>query len=318
MTAYVVEENPTRDQVLLRGYFFGPTGSGKSRGALELASRIFDGSLPIGLVNTELGRGKLYADRFPLATYVDMAEVGDFSPEGYTRALDAIEAKQGGGIYILDSVTPEWTGREGILQQADRFGEWKTVRPKHNAWVERLGRVNGHLIVTVRAKMKYEVGEEEVQGRTRQVIRALGVGPVQSDDLQYEFNLVGNFEQATHDVRWSGHVDPLVDTISNFANDESASSTASTLTRWLSEGNPPPPPPEAATEKAIAELVESLHEEDFGDDLIQERFAVARAQNRGVLVPEYVAEQLVKSKARLAAKKKKPDEGAAQETLVEA
>lgn len=305
--SYTVESNPTRDQIRLRAYLFGPTGSGKSKGALELAHRIFDGSLPIGLVNTELGRGKLYADRYPITSYVEMAEIGDFSPEGYTKALDAIEAKQGGGVYILDSVSHEWMGRNGILQQADRFGDWKVVRPKHNDWVDRLMRVNGHLIVTVRAKMKYEVSEEEVQGRKRQVVRPLGVGPIQSDDLQYDFNLVGNFEQETHTVRWSGHVDPLVDTVSDLGDEESAVATASVLTRWLSEGNPPPPPPEPATDEQVAELVDSLHAEGFNDATIEERFAISRAQHRGVLVPEYVTEQLDKSKERLA--KKKPAAG---------
>jgi hypothetical protein len=313
--AYTVESNPTRDQVWGRIFLFGPTGSGKSRGALELANRMFGGTLPIGLVNTEKGRGKLYADRYPIANYIDMSEVRDFAPDAYTLALNTIEAKQGGGVYILDSVSHEWMGRNGILQQADRFGDWKVVRPKHNDWVERLMDVNGHLIVTVRAKMKYEVEEEEKPGGgKRQVIRALGVGPIQSDDLQYEFTLVGNFEQSTHEVRWSGHVDPLVDTVSNFSDEESATETASVLTKWLSEGNPPPPPPEAADEKAVAELVKSLHAEGFADALIEERFAVAKAQNRGVLGPEYVGEQLTKSKERLA---KKPKPEAAEETRQE-
>lgn len=309
---FVFEEKATRDQVYLRAFLMGPTGSGKSRGALELASRIFNGELPVTLINTELGRANLYADRYDFAL-VDMAAGGDFSPEAYERAIDLAESRRPGGVFVIDSVSHEWMGRNGILQQADRFGDWKTVRPKHNSWVERLLAVNGHVIVTCRAKMKYEVGEEEVNGRKKQTIRMLGVGPIQSDDLQYEFNLVGRFEQGTHDVEWSGHVDPLVDTVANFGEESVAAEVAATLTRWLSEGNPPPPPPEAAPEKDVEALRASLLSEDdprITEQTIEEKFAVARRQNRGVISPEYVAEQLAKSKERLAAKKKREGEQA--------
>lgn len=311
---YTYEEAPTRDQVWLRSFFMGPTGSGKSKGALELASRIFAGELPTTLINTEKGRGKLYADRYKLHGYVGMDEVGDFSPEAYIAAIDIAESKNPGGVFVLDSVSHEWIGRNGILQQADRFGDWKTVRPKHNEWVERLLAVEGHLIVTCRAKMKYEVGEEEVGGRKRQVITMLGVGPIQSDDLQYEFNLVGRFEQGTHDVEFSGHVDPLVDTIANFGDPVVSEEIAEKLTKWLSEGDPVEPP-EAATDEAVAELIASLKSEGnarLTDDVIEETLAKARRLNRGVIHPDYVVEQLAKSKERLATKQRREADAAAK------
>lgn len=308
--SYVFEDEVAREQQRLRGFLFGPTGSGKSRGALELATRLAQMlGVGVGLINTEPGRGKLYADRYKLAGYIEMADVGDYSPEAYTSALNLMESRLPGGIYILDSVSHEWMGRNGILQQADRFGDWKTVRPKHNDWAERLQRINGHLIVTVRAKMKYEVDEEEVNGRKRQVVRPLGVGPIQSDDLQYDFNLVGQFEQQTHDVRWSGHVDQLVDTTTNFGDEEGAAKTVAALQEWLVRGNPPPELPEAASEDAIAELVAILTakvkpggERLITDAMIEETFAVARRKNRGVLTAEYIAEQTEKQRPRAKAK----------------
>lgn len=317
--AYVFEEEASRDQVWLRAFLMGATGSGKSKGALELARRIFDGALKTTLINTEKGRGKLYADRYKFS-YIGMDAVGDFSPDAYIAAIDVAERNNPGGIFILDSVSHEWVGSNGILQQADRFGDWKTVRPKHNAWVERLLSIEGHLIVTVRAKMKYEVSEEQVPGREkpRQVVIPLGVGPIQSDDLQYEFNLVGRFDVETHDVAWSGHVDPLVDTVSNFADDESAQKAAEALTKWLSEGDPIEPPVEADP-KAIEELLASLRAEGFAEELIEEKFGVARRQNRGKLHPDYVAKNLEDSKKRLEKKKPAADAangaGEAQPTL---
>lgn len=292
-------EEVKRENVLLRAFFMGPTGSGKSRAALELASKLFGGQLKTTLINTERGREKLYADRYSYSL-IDLCEEEDFSPEAYMRALDIAEQHNPGGIYVVDSASHEWMGKGGILQMADRFGDWKTVRPKHNAWVERMLATQGHLIVCCRAKMKYEVGTEQVQGRERQVIRMLGVGPIQSDDLQYEFNTVVRFDQATHEATFSGHVDPLVDTVHDLHD---ATEVAETLTKWLSEGEPPKPPEEADA-KAVAELTALLLDEGHAQDVIEQRFAVARSQNRGALHPDYVAENTKNAKQRLQRKRK--------------
>src|SRR5215471_6331941 len=247
-----------RQQVWLRAFLMGPSGSGKSLGALRLASLIFEGKLRITLINSEQrDSGNPYGDRFDL-DFIDLAEGGDFSPETYIQALDLAEKNNPGGVYVLDSVSHEWMGAGGILASADRFGDWKVVRPRHNAFVERLMALNGHLVATCRAKMKYEVGEEEVGGRKRQVISMLGVGPIQSDDLQYEFNLVGRFEQGSHDVSFTGHVDPLTDQVTNLGDDAAAKGVADALTTWLTEGNPLPEPEKAATEKQVETLVRSL------------------------------------------------------------
>lgn len=288
------EEVATRDQVWLRNYNMGPTGSGKSEGSLMLAtalSRYFGGELPVTLVNSERGRGKLYADRYRFG-YIGLDEDGDFSPEAYVRALDLVEGKRPGGIIVVDGVSHEWMGANGVLQQADRFGDWKTVRPKHNAFVDRLIACESHVICTVRAKMKYEVTEEEVPGRAkpRQVVTMLGVGPIQSDDLQYEFNLVGRFDLDTKEVTFSGHVDPLLGTTWNLR--ESADEVAEKLGKWLSEGNPIEPPP-AASDEDVASLREALLAAGYDEATIEQGFTVARRKNRGQLHPEFVSSRMV-------------------------
>jgi hypothetical protein len=224
------------------------------------------------------------------------------SPEQFIKAINLAESRTPGSTLIIDSGSHEWMGKGGVLQEADRFGEWKTVRPRHAEWVERMMAYQGHLIVCVRAKMKYEVSEEERDGRKRQVITMLGVGPIQDGDLQYEFNLVGRFDQDTKDVTWSGHVDPLQGTVCNLADD--ADDVVAKLEKWLTEGDPVEPP-EAATEENVAALVAILTEEGHKDDVIEERFAVARRKNRGALSPEYVAEQFKNAQERIAAAKKK-------------
>lgn len=294
-----LQKNVKREHVWLRAFFMGPTGSGKSRAALELASKLYGGELPIFLINTERGREKLYADRYDY-DLADLTEEGDYSPESYEAALDMAERECPGGVYVVDSSSHEWIGSGGILQQADRFGDWKTVRPKHNRFVERLLATNAHLIVTCRAKMKYEVGEEEVQGRKRQTITMLGVGPIQSDDLQYEFNLVARFDQSTKLATFSGHVDPLVNQTADLWD---ATEVAETLTGWLSSGAPPELP-QAADEAAVAALTGLLAEFGIEEEKINERFSTERKKNRGVLSPEWVADQTKKAEQALAKRRK--------------
>lgn len=290
-------KEPRRQNVLLRAFLMGPTGSGKSLASLELASRVFDGSFPITLINTEEGRGLLYADRFPLAELIELTE--DFSPEAYVEALDLAEAHTPGGTIVLDSVSHEWMGAGGVLQLADRFGEWKKVRPRHNLFVQRLLRVRGHLIVTCRAKMKYDVSEEEVGGRKRQTITMLGVGPVQSDDLQYEFNLVGRFDQATKQAEFSGHVDALQGVVSECVG-AGAQQVAAAITGWCSAGEPPPVL--RADESDVDALQALLLAEGHDAETVERGFNAAKGANRGALHPEWVAEKLKAARERAAAK----------------
>lgn len=293
-----VTKDVQRDQVWARIMCMGPSGSGKSRGALELASRLFGGELPVTLINTEPNRGKLYADRFRYSL-VDLLD--DYHPHRFIEAMDIAEGQLSpGGVIVLDSASHEWYGTNGITQQATRFGDWSKARPLHQEFVDRINRAQAHVIVCVRAKMKYEQQEVEENGRTKKTVVALGVGPMQDADFQFEFSLVGMFEQATHDVTWSGHMESIVDTTTQCVG-EQADLLAEKITAWCSKGEPIEAPPAAAAE-AVTELVELLTAEGFSDDVIQGKFDVQRKLNRGALHPDYVATNIESAKARAAKK----------------
>lgn len=301
-------EEAVRSQIWGRVFLFAPTGGGKSRAAFELGSRLFGGGLPMTYINTEVDRDKLYADRFKYAL-IDLSREAEFHPDLFVDALDLAEARNPGGVVIIDSVSHEW---RGVLNLADRFGDWKTVRPLHNGFVERMTRLNAHLIVCCRAKMKYEVEMDERDGRSRQTVTTLGVGPTQDAELQYEFNLVGQLEVGTHDCTLSGHVDGLVDTVVNFSTD--ADEVAAKYTKWLAEGTPIEIPVAAGAEEVKA-LVQSLLSEGLAEEKVEAGLAAARREARGVLTPEYVATQYAKSQQRLERKKaanEKKNDGAAE------
>jgi hypothetical protein len=290
-----IETDVQREQMWARVFLHGPSGSGKTRGAFELASRLFDGQLPIALINTEPNRGKMYADRFKLAALAEVQD--DYHPERFMEALDAIERIIPGGVCILDSATHEWYGTNGITQLASRFNDWAKARPLHQRFVDRIQTAQMHMVVCCRSKMKYDQQTVMDNGREKTVVVALGVGPMQDADFQYEFSLAGSFDRASHDVEWTGHVDALEGQTTNLVTDEGL--TARTLTDWLSQGTALP---EAATPDQVEELRQSLLAEGFSVERIEGGFATQRQKDRGVLSPGYVEEQLGKSKGRLAAK----------------
>lgn len=301
-------EYARRENVWARIMLMGPAGAGKTLAALTIATNLLGGDLPITGADTERQRMKLYADQF---AFFHEPIVGNYTPETFVSVIEAVEAARPGGVLIIDSFSHEWMGTNGVLQLVDKkFGNWKEVRPRHSALVDRIMAAEMHVICCVRSKMKYEVGEEEYvdrggQTKTRQQITKLGIGPVQDDAIIYEFDIVADIDARTHEATFSNRCAPLVDTTRLIDAD-----VAAIISRWLSEGDPPEAP-ETATDEAVAELRASLVKEGFAEEVIDERFAAARVQNRGRLHPDYVAEKLAESTKRLADKKPAAAEPAA-------
>lgn len=285
-----------------------PTGGGKTLGALAVASNLFDGNLPIVLIDTEYERAKLYADYVPLADYRVLED--DYAPETYIREIDEVEKEHPGGILIIDSVSHEWNGTNGILSIVDSGGggNWKVGTPRHNSFVDRMMRLQMHLIVCCRSKMKYEYSTDD-RGKRKQ--EKLGIGPEQRDNFLYNFDVVGDIDAETHLTTFTNRCRPLVDKTFNLVPDldnlQAPNPVAEILSKWLSEGDPPEPP-KAAEEKDVEALRELLLSEGHDADLIEERFEVQRGKNRGVMSPQYVEEQSKKARDRIAAAAAKPEE----------
>lgn len=289
----VMFEDAVRENVRLRMALIGPSGAGKTSGALEVATNLFGGELNVFGADTEHGRMRLYADRYKFK-HAEM--VDDFSPESFIRVIDSAE-RAGADILVIDSMSHEWMGKGGVLQLADRFGDWKQIRPRHTEFIERMLASQLHIICCIRSKMKYEVSTEARPGGDgeRQRIEKLGLGPVQDDAIIYEFDVVGDIDAQTHLTTFTNRCDPLVDTTRSL---HPGKEVADILTEWMSEGRPPEPPP-AATDEAVTELVAMLTELDYTAEKIESGLAIARSANRGQLHPDYVSEQAAKLRPKV-------------------
>lgn len=243
-----------REQIPLRMALIGANGSGKSIAALRVATAVSPGA--VAVCDTERGRAKLYADRFQFKH----ANATDHSPEGIRDIVRQAAALVGpGGCVVLDSFSHQWLA---VLTEADRFGDWKTLTPRYRECLEAMLSIDAHLIVTMRAKVKYDVSEVEEAGRSkpRQVITRLGLGPVQREGVEYEFDILA-FLDTDHVATFVNRCDPLVGK-SLEINDE----TIAIISKWLAEGDPPPPPPPFDPETGL--LPQAIRGEHAARDIL--------------------------------------------------
>lgn len=200
-----------REQLKLRMALDGPSGSGKSLTALRFAFALAGPTGRVAAIDTEhRSLSKYQGDEFDGCRFdFDVAELTYFSPDNYTRT---IQAAAGYDVLIIDSLSHAWDGLGGALEQVDnkggnRFTGWKDVTPLHRQMVEAILASPMHVIATMRSKMEYVL---EPDHRGKMVPRKVGMAPVQRAGMEYEFDLVCDLD-TTHQLAVSKTRCPAVD-----------------------------------------------------------------------------------------------------------
>lgn len=182
----------TKQKQKLRTALVGPPGAGKTWTAQQWA-RFLAGNQRFALIDSEHGSASLYADEFDF----DTLELDTFDPELYVEALRAA-AKAKYPVVVIDSLSHAWSGVGGALDQVDalggKFQAWRTVTPKHNELVEEILKYPGHIIATMRAKVKYEVEERNESGGKRVDVKKLGLAPIMREGVEYEFTMCADLD----------------------------------------------------------------------------------------------------------------------------
>lgn len=190
-----------RTQLRLLMAIHGPAGSGKSVTALKTMSYLCEGE-PFGVVDTENKRALQYAvvpgeepdvenRRFRFLH----APLAEYDPRNYIRAIEtAIKMKLPG--LVIDSLSHAWAGKGGVLDmkaEIDRtkggnsYTNWQSMTKLQNELIELIMQVPFHIICTMRSKMDYVL----VEDGGKQKPRKIGLTPVQRDDVEYNFDVVG-------------------------------------------------------------------------------------------------------------------------------
>lgn len=192
---------------------FGSSGTGKTMTALLLARGLVGDKGKIVMLDTESGRGSLYADVIP-GGYETIEFREPFSPARYIEAVQTAESK-GANVLVIDSASHEWEGIGGVTEMAGniaeaaahkwnkdwdgsiQFGHWKTPKMEHQKFVLKLLQSPLAIIVCLRAKQKSKQvkGTQEMAdggliearmiGKTC-VVKDRFASPIQAEDFIFE------------------------------------------------------------------------------------------------------------------------------------
>jgi len=184
-----------RTKLWARVAIFGPSGSGKSFTAMRIANGLAQrAGGKIAVIDTENRSMSKYADRFDF----DVDDLGDKTIDSYIQSMnDAI--KNGYKILVIDSLTHSW---KELLEEVDRiaaknFGgnswaAWSKGTPKQNKLINAIVNFPGHLIVTMRSKTEWSLGNNEEGKKT---VTRNGMSPEQGKGIEYEFDILMDINQ---------------------------------------------------------------------------------------------------------------------------
>lgn len=170
---------------------YSESGCGKTYSSLLLARGLVGPTGKIVMVDTESGRGSLYADVLPDGYDVLQLEA-PFSPARYVEAIETVE-QSGALVGIIDSGSHEWEGLEGVLSMAGdneaksgRPGlhNWRVPKMEHAKFTLKLLQSPLPWIICLRAKFKTRQAKND-KGKT-EIVKDDYTTPIQADDFIFE------------------------------------------------------------------------------------------------------------------------------------
>lgn len=231
-----------RKLAFIRAALQGPSGAGKTVGALLLAYGICSDWSKICVIDTEHGRAQFYGSREDLGIGEFMyAELPPpFTVERYiVLAKEAEKIVGSDGVIVIDSISHAWEGEGGVLdykesveQQIGKnsFTAWNDAGKKQNMLINTLLSLDCHVIVTMRTKMAYAM---EVNERGKTVPVKVGLAPVQRENAEYEFDLAFNI--ARNHIASVSKDTTFLDSWSGIITAE----LGEKIKKWLAEGKEP-------------------------------------------------------------------------------
>jgi hypothetical protein len=247
-----------RSATKLRLLLTGPSGAGKTWGALQIAKGMGGKTV---VIDTEEGSSDLY-DHIHDFDVIDLRP--PFSPERYIEAIKAAE-EAGYEVIVIDSVTHCWSGPGGCLEiledvakaqfRGNTWSAFSVITPRWRAFVDAILRSPAHVICCGRSKT--ETAQVDDHGKKK--VAKLGMKLEARDGLEFEFTCV-------LDLIHDGHYATVSkDRTGLFAGDPKpiTPATGERLAAWLAGGTPTVTPPSEKATQAAAFIAKASTEADL-------------------------------------------------------
>ncbi|MCE9567457.1 MAG: ATP-binding protein [Planctomycetes bacterium] len=237
----------------------GVSGSGKTYSALLLAAGLA-GNGKVGFLDTENGRGSMYADspgiQAALPQGYQIAEMREpFAPSRYT---DAVMAFQDAGcrVLVIDSMTHEWEGYGGCSDIAENnklrgMPNWAKAKTEHKRMMNHLLACQMHVVFCLRARDKVKIAKVMKDGREREEVIPIGLQPIQEKNFTFEMTLSLMLDEHTHRPTVTKCPEPL---LSLFQGDQPliTKKMGENLRAWSEAAPAPKADPKALADQALA------------------------------------------------------------------
>lgn len=201
----MVWEVATRESIPAIIALAGVSGSGKTYSALLLAAGLAGENGKVGMIDTEAGRGAMYADdpdiiaAMPGGAYYRIELTPPFTP---ARFLEAMQSASAAGItaLVVDSITHEWEGTGGCsdIAENNKMGgnpNWAKAKMEHKRLMNFMTQSRMHIIPCLRAREKTKQEKDE-KGKL-QIIQ-LGMQPIQEKNFMFEMTASFLIDEHSH------------------------------------------------------------------------------------------------------------------------
>lgn len=241
---------------------YSESGKGKTYSALLLARGFVGAKGKIVMIETESGRGEVYADELP-GGYEVLSLRDEFSPTTYGEAITAAE-KAGADALIIDSASHEWEGLGGVLDMAARnqaSGKkgplvWQKPKIDHaKHFMLRLMQTPIPIvIVCMRAKYVMVEGKNPKTGK-KEWHRSQDLSPKQSEDILYEM-MVHGWIDGEHRFHGTKYTTPDLKTVMP-SGQPISEETGRALAVWAA-GDAPKEAPAESGGPTLEEILKSI------------------------------------------------------------
>lgn len=208
------------------------SGGGKTYSALLMAAGIAGETGQVGFIDTENGRGEMYADSPGIIKalpkgYAYIRFDPPFGPDRYVEHLMAAE-KAGVTVCVVDSGTHEWEGTGGCAEIAEKnklggLPNWAKAKIAHKKFVNYVLSSNMHVIFCLRGRDKVKIfkrGDRMVLSAgqladdapiaDKDTIVPLGLQPVCEKGFVFEMLLSLQLDEKSHFAMAVKVPEPLV------------------------------------------------------------------------------------------------------------